>query len=153
SRVEGVGQVFVGGGSLPAVRVEMNPQALTRYGLGLEDVRAAITATTLRRPKGSLVDGDRTWQIETNDQLTRAEQFRPVVIARTPDAVLRLSDVATVEDGVEDLRSVGYSNGKPAALVVLFRSPNANIIETVDRVRALVPRLRGSLPAAIDFSL
>jgi multidrug efflux pump len=152
ARVEGVGQVFVGGGSLPAVRIDVNPQALTRYGLGLEDVRAAVVATTVRRPKGSLTEGDRTWQIETDDQLTRAEQFRPVVVARTPDAVLRLSDVATVTDDVEDLRTAGLTNGKPAALVVIFKSPNANVIETVDRVRALIPRLRASLPAAMDFA-
>jgi multidrug efflux pump len=153
ARVEGVGQVFVGGGSLPAVRIDVNPHALTRYGLGLEDVRAAIAATTLRRPKGSLTDGDRTRQIETDDQLSRAEQFRPVVIARTRDAVLRLSDVATVSDDVEDVRTAGLANAKPAALLILFRSPNANIIDTVDRVRELVPRLRASLPAAIDLAL
>src|SRR6185295_4810066 len=84
ARVEGVGQVFAGGGSLPAVRVDVNPQALTRYGLGLEDVRTALTATTLRRPKGTLTQGDRSWQLETDDQLTRAAEFRPLVIARTP---------------------------------------------------------------------
>ncbi len=153
SRVEGVGQVFVGGGSLPAVRIDVNPFAITRYGLGLEDVRAAIVATTLRRPKGSLTDGDRTRQIETDDQLRRAEQFRPVVIAKTNDAVLRLSDVATVIDDVEDVRTAGLSNSKPASLVVIFRSPNANIIDTVDRVRALIPRLRSSLPAKMELSV
>jgi len=153
ARVQGVGQVFVGGSSLPAVRVDVNPHALTRYGLGLEDVRAALVSTTLRRPKGALTDGDRTWQLETNDQLMHAADFRPVVVARTTDAVLRLTDVAAVSDDVEDIRSAGISNGKPAALVVLFRSPNANIIETVDRVRALVPRLKSSLPAAIDLSV
>src|SRR5260221_1613156 len=137
SPVEGVGQVIVGGGSLPAVRVDVNPHALSRYGIGLEDVRTALTQTTVRRPKGSLVHGDRTWQIETDDQLTRAEQFRPVVIARTGDAVLRLSDVATVTDDVEDVRAAGFANGKPTALLILFRSPNANIIDTGDRVRAL----------------
>jgi multidrug efflux pump len=153
ARVQGVGQVFVGGSSLPAVRVDVNPHALTRYGLGLEDVRAALVSTTLRRPKGALTDGDRTWQLETDDQLMHAADFRPVVVARTTDAVLRLTDVAAVSDDVEDIRSAGISNGRPAALVVLFRSPNANIIETVDRVRALVPRLRDSLPAAIDLSV
>jgi multidrug efflux pump len=152
-RVEGVGQVIVGGSSLPAVRVDLDPGALSRYGLGLEDVRATLAATTARRPKGTVADGTHSWQIETNDQLSTAADYRPLVIAYDRGAALRLSDVATVTDDVEDVRTAGFSNGRPAVLVVLFRSPNANIIETVDRVQALVPRLEASLPAAVDLSV
>jgi multidrug efflux pump len=153
STVEGVGQVVVGGSSLPAVRVDLDPGALTRYGLGLEDVRATLASATMRRPKGALADGDRTLQVETDDQLTGAEQYRPLVIASDRGSALRLGDVATVTDDVEDVRTAGFANGKPAVLVILFRSPNANIIETVDRVRTLIPRLRSSVPAAMDLSV
>ena len=153
STVEGVGQVVVGGSSLPAVRVDLDPGALTRYGLGLEDVRATLASATMRRPKGALAAGDRTWQVETDDQLTGAAQYRPLVIASDRGSALRLGDVATVTDDVEDVRTAGFANGKPAVLVILFRSPNANIIETVDRVRALMPSLRSSVPAAMDLSV
>ena len=153
ARVEGVGQVFVGGGSLPAVRVELDPAALSRYGLGLEDVRTMLAATNVRRPKGALAGIERTWQLETNDQLSRAEQYRPLVVAHAGGAALRLDDVGTVTDDVEDLRAAGFSNGEAAALVILFRSPNANIIDTVERVRVLVPSLQASLPSAVDMEL
>jgi multidrug efflux pump len=153
SRVEGVGQVFVGGSSLPAVRVDLDPQSLSRYGIGLEDVRATLTATNVRRPKGQLAEGGRSWEIDTNDQLTRADQYRPLVIAYHDGAALQLKDVATVTDSVEDIRAAGFLNGKPAVLVILFRSPNANIIDTVDRVREVVPQLRASLPGMVDLSI
>jgi multidrug efflux pump len=153
SRVEGVGQVFVGGSSLPAVRVDLDPQSLSRYGIGLEDVRTTLAATNVRRPKGQLAEGGRSWEIDTNDQLTRADQYRPLVVAYHDGAALQLKDVATVTDSVEDIRAAGFSNGKPAVLVILFRSPNANIIDTVDRVREVVPQLRASLPAMVDLSI
>jgi multidrug efflux pump len=153
SEVEGVGQVFVGGSSLPAVRVDLNPAALSRYGLGLEDVRRVLSTTNVRRPKGQLTDGARIWEVETDDQLHGADQYRPLIISYTPRGPLRLADVATVEDATEDLRTGGLSNGQPAVLVVLFRSPGANIVETVDRVRAIVPQLEASLPAAITLSI
>jgi multidrug efflux pump len=153
ARIEGVGQVFVGGGSLPAVRVELDPGALSRYGLGLADVRTMLAATNVRRPKGSLSGIERTWQIETNDQLSHAEQYRPLVVAHAGGAALRLQDVGSVVDDVEDLRAAGFSDAEPSALVVLFRSPNANIIETVDRVRAILPALKASLPAAVDMDI
>ena len=153
SRVEGVGQVFVGGSSLPAVRVELNPQALSRHNVGLEDVRATIAATNVRRPTGRLVDGDTVRQIDTDDQLRRAEQYRPIIVAWENGSPLRLDDVADVRDSVEDLRAGGMSNGKPAVLVVIFRSPGANVIATVDRVRAALPQLEASLPADVKAAV
>ena len=149
SRVEGVGQVFVGGSSLPAVRVDLNPQVLSRHGIGLEDVRQTLAATNVRRPTGRLVDRDVVQQIDTNDQLHKAEQYRPIVVAWENGAPLQLSEVADVQDSVEDLRAGGLSNGQPAVLVVVFRSPGANVIQTVDNVRAAFPQLQASLPSAI----
>jgi multidrug efflux pump len=151
SQIQGVGQVNVGGGSLPAVRVDVNPAALSRYGLGLADVRAALQRTNVRRPKGELQDGDRRWDIEANDQLRSAAEFRPIVLRTNDGAVLRLSDVAHVHDSTEDLFTGGLANNKPAVLLVLSRSPGANIIATVERVHAVMPELRASLPAAVDF--
>ncbi|HSP96311.1 MAG TPA: multidrug efflux RND transporter permease subunit [Candidatus Dormibacteraeota bacterium] len=153
SEIQGVGQVFVGGSSLPAVRIDVNPSALSRYGLGLEDVRTTLRTTNVRRPKGELQDGDRRWQIETNDQLNNAAEFRPIILHSNKGAVLRLSDIATVEDGTEDLFTAGVANNKPAVLLVLFRSPGANIIETVERVNEVMPQLAAALPAAVDLRL
>ena len=153
SRVEGVGQVFVGGSSLPAVRVDLNPQVLSRHGIGLEDVRQTLAATNVRRPTGRLVDRDVVQQIDTNDQLHKAEQYRPIVVAWENGAPLQLSEVADVQDSVEDLRAGGLSNGQPAVLVVVFRSPGANVIQTVDNVRAAFPQLQASLPAAIGSAV
>jgi multidrug efflux pump len=149
SQVEGVGQVIVGGSSLPAVRVELNPGALEKYGIGLEEVRTALSRTNVNRPTGQLSDGGRSWEIRTNDQLRRADDYLPVVVAYRHGAPVRLSDVAQVDDSVEDLRATGLANGKPAVLVILFRQPGANIIETVDRVRAALPQLEAALPGAI----
>jgi len=153
SQIEGVGQVTVGGSALPAVRVELNPQTLNKYGIGLEDVRLALAATNANRPKGSVEDGDRHWQIHANDQATTAAEYLPLVIAYRNGAAVRLSDVADVVDSVQDLRNAGSANGKRSVLVIINRQPNANIIETVDRVIALLPSLRASIPAAIDLDL
>ena len=153
SQVEGVGQVTVGGSSLPAVRVEAQPSALSKYGVGLEDVRAAVAATNANRPKGQMTSGNREWEIETDDQLHRAEQYMPLIVAYRNGAPVRLSDVATVADSVEDLRTAGLADGKPAVMVIIFRAPNANIIGTVDRVREILPELQASLPAAMDLSV
>jgi multidrug efflux pump len=153
SQVEGVGEVRVGGSALPAVRVELNPQTLYKYGIGLEDVRLALAATNANRPKGSLEDGDRHWQIQANDQATSATEYLPLVIAYRNGAAVRLSDVADVVDSVQDLRNAGSANGKRSVLVIINRQPNANIIETVDRVVALLPSLRASIPAAINVDL
>jgi len=153
SEIEGVGQVFVGGSSLPAVRVELNPSALSRYGVGLEDVRRVLSSTNVRRPKGQLINGDEVWEIDTDDQLRAADQYRPLIIDYAANGALRLGDVASVEDATEDVRAAGFSDGVPAVLVVVFRSPGANIVETVDRVREVLPQLEASLPAAAKLAI
>jgi len=153
AQVRGVGQVFVGGGALPAVRVDVNPTALYNNGLGLEDVRAALAAANANRPKGEIAGPDRTWSLSTTDQLLKASEYRPLIIHYADGAAVRLSDVATVTDSVEDIRTGGLSNGKPAVLLVVFRQPGANIIETVDRVRALLPQLQAEIPPSVKLSV
>jgi multidrug efflux pump len=153
AQVEGIGQVLVGGGSLPAVRVELNPTALSKYGLGLEDVRAVLAQTNVSRPKGHLEDGGRVRDLWTNDQLSHAADYAPVIVAYRGGAAVRLSDIARVDDAVEDLRNAGLANGKPSVSVVLFRQPGANIIETVGRVRDLLPELRASVPASMSLDV
>ena len=153
SQVEGIGQVFVGGSSLPAVRVDLNPMTLNKYGIGLDNVRRVLQATNANRPKGQLSDATRTWELTANDQIRTANQYMPLVIAYRNGSAVRLSDVADVQDSVEDLRAAGLANGKPAVLVIMFRQPGANIIETVDRVRALLPQLEASLPGAVTLAV
>ena len=153
SQVEGIGQVFVGGSSLPAVRVDLNPTVLNKYGIGLDNVRRVLQATNANRPKGQLSDATRTWELSANDQIRTASQYMPLVIGYRNGSAVRLSDVADVQDSVEDLRAAGLANGKPAVLVIMFRQPGANIIETVDRVRALLPRLEASLPGAVKLAI
>jgi multidrug efflux pump len=153
SQVRGVGQVNIGGSSLPAVRVEMNPTALFKYGIGLEDVRAALASANANTPKGSIDIGADRYQVYTNDQATRAEQYRNLVIAYRNGAAVRLADVAEVLDSIENVRNLGLANGNPAVVVVLFKAPGANIIETVDAVKRLLPALRASLPSDIDISV
>ncbi len=153
SQVAGIGQVSVAGSSLPAVRVELNLPQLNKYAIGLEDVRNAITATNANRPKGALEDDDRRWQIGANDQAFKAAEYAPIVVAYRNGAPVRLADVAEVVDSVQDLRNAGSADGKPSVLLILNRQPGANIIETVDRVRALLPRLQASIPSAIDLKV
>jgi multidrug efflux pump len=153
SQIEGVGQVQLGGSSLPAVRVELNPLALFKYGIGLEDVRAALASANAHSPKGAIEDGDRRLQISTNDKANHAEDYRELVIAYRDGAAVRLSDVAEVEDSVENLYALGLANGKPAVIVILRRQPGANIIDTVERVKAVLPQLEASIPRAIDVEL
>ena len=153
AQVQGIGQVSVGGSSLPAVRVELNPTALNKYGIGMEEVRTAIVATNANRPKGSVEDGERHWQILANDQAKKAAEYLPLVVAYRKGAAVRLADVAEVVDSVQDLRNDGSANGKPSVLLVLNRAPNANIIDTVDRVKALLPQLAASIPSAIDLAV
>jgi multidrug efflux pump len=153
AQVKGVGQVSVGGSSLPAVRVALNPGAMTRAGIGAEDVRQAIVAANANRPKGALEEGERQWQILANDQATKAADYIPLIVAWRNGAAVRLSDVAQVEDSEQDLRNAGLHNGKPSVMLILNRQPGANIIETVDQVRALLPQLRASIPAAIDLKV
>ena len=153
SQVAGIGQVSVGGSSLPAVRVELNPGALSRAGIGVENVRAAIVASNADRPKGALEEGDRRWQILANDQARNAAEYLPLIVAWNNGAAVRLSDVAEVLDSGQDVRNAGLANGKPAVMLILYRQPGANIIETVDRVKALLPQLRASIPAAINLEV
>jgi len=153
SQVEGVGQVFVGGSSLPAVRVDLNPTALNKYGISLEDVRGVLSSTNINRPKGQLADETRTWEIQTNDQLRTAQQYLPVIITYRAGAAVRLPDIANVQDSVEDLRVAGLVNGMPAVMVIVYREPAANIIETVDRVRSLLPQLEAVMPGGVKLSV
>ena len=153
SQVEGVGQVFVWGGALPAVRVDVNPALLNAQGLGLDDVRLAISAANLNRPKGDLSSGGTSWSITTNDQLMGASDYLPLILRYRNGNAVRLGDVARVTDSVENVRNSGLSNGVPAIMVPIFRQPDANIIETVDRVRALLPQLQGSLPPTVELKV
>src|SRR5207302_11013677 len=153
AQLEGVGQVVVGGSSLPGVRVELDPAVLTNHGIGLNDVRSALAAANANRPKGEVADGTRAWKVSANDQLLRAAQYRPLIVAYRDGAAVRLADVADVQDSVEDVRTTGIANGKPGVLVIIFRQTGANIIATVDRVKALLPGLRESMPGAIDLSV
>ncbi len=153
SQVEGVGTVFVGGGSLPAVRVELNPTAVHKYGIGLEDVRGLLSRTNVNRPKGQLADGSQSREIKTNDQLFKAAEYRDLIVAFRNGAPVQLKDLGEVEDSVEDVRTEGLLNGKTAVMVVIFRSPGANIIETVDRIRGLLPQLAAAIPRDINMSV
>jgi multidrug efflux pump len=153
SQVGGIGEVTVSGSSLPAVRVELTPQALFKYGIGLEDVRAALSSANAHSPKGGLDVEDRHYQIYDNDQASRAEQYRPLVVAYRNGAAVRLGDVSDVVDSVENLRNAGIANGKPAVLIILYRQPSANIIDAVDRVTALLPQLQASISPAIDTTV
>ncbi|MGP8034452.1 MAG: efflux RND transporter permease subunit [Steroidobacteraceae bacterium] len=153
SQVSGIGQVQIGGSSLPAVRVELNPSALFKYGIGLEDVRAALAAANANTPKGSIDVGGERYQIYTNDQASKAAEYRGLVIAYRNGAAVRLQDVAEVLDSVENVRNLGLANGQPAVLVILYRQPGANIIETVDRVVSQIPSLKASIPTDIDMKV
>ncbi|MGA7864964.1 MAG: efflux RND transporter permease subunit [Stellaceae bacterium] len=153
SQIDGIGQVTISGSSLPAVRVELNPLALFKYGIGLEDIRAALASANAHSPKGAVEDSDRLFQIYTNDQANHAADYRPLVVAYRNGAPVRLTDVAEVKDSVENLRNQGLSNGKPAVLVFLYKQPGANIIDTVDRVKAILPQLEASIPSAINVAM
>ncbi len=153
SQLNGVGQVIISGSALPAVRVELDPQQLFHYGIGLEDIRSAISSANANSPKGNIDIGGRRWQIYTNDQSIHAVDYRPLVVAyRNGDAV-RLRDVADVEDSVQDLRNLGLADGDPAVIVVIFRQPGANIISTIDGIRSAIPRLAASLPQDIRIGV
>jgi multidrug efflux pump len=151
SQTAGVGQVIVGGSALPAVRVELNPDALNKYGIGFEQARTAIASANANTPKGHFSYGDRTWEVGANDQIFKAADYMPLIISYRNGAAVRVSDVGEAVDSVEDIRNSGYANGKPSVLVIVFRQPGANIIETVDRLRAMLPQLKASIPQAIDM--
>jgi multidrug efflux pump len=152
AQLEGVGQIFVGGSSLPAVRVDLNPMALARYGIGLDEVRRVLATANVNRPKGQLDNGRYTWEINATDQLRKATQYEPLIVAWRNGAPVRLIDVARIESAVEDLRAGAVSNGETAVVLVIFRQPGVNIIDTVDRIRAELPYLRALVPAEVRLS-
>ncbi len=153
SQMQGVGQVVVGGSALPGVRVELNPTQLTNYGIGLEDVRTVLSHANANTPKGELSGDTVTWTLGATDQLLKAAQYRPLIVTYRNGAAVRLSDIADVVDSVEDLRNAGMVNAQPAVLIIVFRQPGANIIETVDRVLAALPQLRAAIPPAIKLTV
>jgi multidrug efflux pump len=150
-QIEGVGDVTIGGSSLPAVRVDLDPQALFKYGIGLEDVRAAIAAANANAPKGALNDTSRHYQIYVNDTATTPAQYRALVIAYRKGAAVRLGDIANVSEGVEDVRNLGLADGKRAVLMIIRKQPGANVIDTVDRIKAAIPQIKASIPAGINL--
>ena len=152
SQVEGVGQVNTYGGAKPAVRVDVNPNALAHYGISLEVVRNALLTANANSPKGELEDRSNRWVLSDTDQLLKSEQYAPLIVAYRNGAPVRLSDIAKVTEGIEDLRNSGYANGKPAVVIGIGRQPGANIIETVDRIKALLPELRASIPPSVTLT-
>src|SRR5579871_5736944 len=153
SQVEGVGEVAVSGGSLPAVRVELIPPALYKYGIGLEDVRAALASANAHSPKGGIDVESQRYQIYSNDQARAAQDYKPLIVAYRNGAAVRLTDVGDALDSVENVRTLGLANGKPAVMMIIYRQPGANIIQMVDRVKALMPQLRASVSPALDINL
>ncbi len=153
AQVGGVGQVQVGGGALPAVRVELNPNALHHYGIGLEDVRATIAQTNVSRPKGAIEINRQRWQIQANDQARKAAEYLPLIVSYRNGSPVRISDLGVAIDSTEDLRNTGLKNDKPAILLIVRKQPTANVIDTVDQIKALLPTLTANLPADITLSV
>ncbi len=153
SQIDGVGQVIVGGSSLPAVRVELNPTALNNYGIGLETVSNTLANANAYGPKGALHDADKTSEISTNDQLFKAKEYMPLIVTYQNNSPVRISDIAEVNDSVEDLRNAGLANGKPAVLLIVFKQPGANVISTVDNIYHLMSHLKAVVPAAVDMKV
>jgi multidrug efflux pump len=153
SQVNGVAQAFVQGSSLPGVRVDVNPTLLNKFGLSLEDVRTYLDAANVNRPKGDIALGDRTWSLTTDDQLMKAAKYAPLVIAYQNGGAVKLSDVARVTDSVEDIRTAGWANGKPAIVLLVFKQPGANVVETVDRVYKVLPRLQAAIPPSVHLAV
>ncbi|MGD0259311.1 MAG: multidrug efflux RND transporter permease subunit [Verrucomicrobiota bacterium] len=153
SQIQGVGQVNVGGSSLPGVRVDVNPTLLNSFGLGLEDVRTMLSRQNANQPKGQLANDETTVDLAANDQLFKAEDYKPLIVGYNNGAAIKLSDIANVRDSVENIRAAGFVNGQPSILLIISRQPGANIIETVDRVRQALPSLKASIPSAIDLTV
>ncbi|MBF0179277.1 MAG: efflux RND transporter permease subunit [Magnetococcales bacterium] len=153
AQVDGIGQVTIGGGALPAVRIDLDPDRASHIGLGPEAVRTAVVAAFANRPLGVVEDDSRSWRILANDQANRAVDYRPLLLRWNNGAALRLEDVARVSDGVQDIRHFGVANDRRAVLLILYRQPGANIIATVDRVKALLPHLRATIPAGMDLAV
>ena len=153
AQVSGVGEVQIGGSSLPAVRIAVEPQLLNQYNLSLDEVRTAVSNANQRRPMGFVEDAERNWQVRANDQLESAKDYEPVVIRQQNGTILRLSDVATVTDGVENRYNSGFFNDQAAVLLVVNRQTGANIIETVDQIKAQLPALQSLLPASVQLNV
>ena len=153
SQINGVGQVFATGASNPAVRIELNPNVLNQMQIGLEDVRASIGTSNANRPKGVIEEGPVQWSLNTTDQLMTADDYRPLMIAYRNGAPVRLADVAKVTDSLEDIRNFALADGRPSISVLIFRQPGANIIQTIENVKSVLPQLRSQLPAAIDLDI
>ena len=153
SQIPGVGQVYAQGSALPGVRVELNPMALNKYGIGLEDVRGVLNNANANVPKGHFSDGFHVWEVGANDQMFKAKQYAPLIVAYDHGAAVRLDDVAQVTDSVEDLRNMGYANGKTSVNVTVNRQPGANIIDTVDQIRAALPQIRAAIPHSIHLNI
>jgi multidrug efflux pump len=153
AQIQGVGQVFVGGGARPAVRAEVNPMLANKLGIGLDTIRTALGAANANRPKGELAGPVNAWSIDATDQIFKANEYRNLIVSYNNNAPVRLGDVADVEDSVEDIHNVGLSSGKPAVLIIIFRQPGANIIETVDHVREELPVLKSSISPGIDLGI
>ena len=153
SQIGGVGQVTVGGAALPAVRMELSPFALNKYGIGLEQVRQAIAASNQNRPKGAFESADKRWQIQTNDQLNKAKDYMPLIISTDNNSVVHISDVGRAIDSVQDIHNAGNANGSPAIILLIFKQPNANIIETIENVDKVLPALKASIPKAVDLTV
>jgi multidrug efflux pump len=153
SQISGVGQVVVGGSALPSVRVELNPMQMNKYGISFEQVRGVLSSANANTPKGFFSDGERTWQVGANDQIFKAVDYQPLIVTYHNGSAVRISDIGQAVDSVEDLRNAGYSNNKPSVLVIIFRQANANIIDTVDRVRAALPQLEAAMPQSINVQV
>src|SRR5580692_10545450 len=153
SQVKGVGQVFTYGSSLPSVRVELNPMTLNKYGIGLEDVRGILNTANANVPKGHFSDGLRVWEVGSSDQIFKAVDYRPLIVAYRNGSAVRVGDIAEVVDAVADLRNAGYANGRPSVVVTVNRQPGANIIDTVDEIRATLPQLKAAIPQTIDLAV
>ena len=153
SQIRGVGQVNAQGGALPGVRVELNPMALNKYGIGLEQVRGVLNNSNANVPKGHFSDGFHLWEVGANDQMFKAKDYQPLIVAYNNGAPVRLSDVAEVVDSVEDVRNMGIANGQPSVNVAINRQPGANIIDTVDRIRAALPQLKAAIPHSINLNV
>ncbi|MFY9911274.1 MAG: multidrug efflux RND transporter permease subunit [Candidatus Sulfotelmatobacter sp.] len=153
SQIQGVGQVIVGGSSLPAVRVELNPMQLNSYGLGLQTVARMLNAQNANEAKGTIANDLTTADITTNDQLLKADYYKPLIVGYHNGAAIKLSDIADVRDSTQNIRATGYVNGKPSVLIIIFRTPGANIIDTVDRIHDALPSLKASIPTAIDLTV
>jgi multidrug efflux pump len=153
SQIAGVGQVTVGGSALPGVRLELNPSVLNKYGISFEAVRSVLGGSNANVPKGHFTDGPNMWEVGANDQILKAVDYEPLVIAYRNGVAVRISDVGQAIDSVEDLRQAGYLNSQPAVLMVIFRQPGANIIQTVDRIRAALPQLESAIPRAIQLTV